>query len=152
MNELQRERWGPLIIAIVIASLSLCFYYYSGYCLSDKLLDKKVEFLSVGVSLGAIWAGFIGVIMGLFMTIPQGTVLHILRSSGYINELHDYLVSSIKASLLFSGASMIGFFFLESYFQIFFSVWTFFAIYALLTFLRISKIMYKVMIFIHTHP
>lgn len=152
MNQLQRERHGPKIIAILIAIFSLSLYYYNGFCLSDKLADKKIEFLSVGVSLGAIWAGFIGVIMGLFMTIPQGTVLTILRNSGYIEDLHDYLVSSIQASLLFSGISLIGFFFLENYFQQFFSIWIFCAVYALLTFLRISKIMYQVMRYLHTHP
>lgn len=75
-----------------------------------------MEFLSVGISLGAIRAGFIDIIMGLFMTLSNTDILEKIQESGYINELYSYLITSIKGAILFFIISFVGLFFIKNYF------------------------------------
>ncbi|MCU4561620.1 hypothetical protein [Acinetobacter pittii] len=148
-SALNRERYGPIFIALVTSIVCLTVYLKFGLSLTICFKEKNAEFLSVGISLGAIWAGFIGVIMGLFMTLSNTDILEKLKDSGYIAELHDYLISSIKGSILFSIISFTGFFFLKNYFEYYFCVWLGSIIYAVMTFFRAANISYCIMKKVH---
>ncbi|KJV39742.1 hypothetical protein [Acinetobacter brisouii] len=146
---LNRERYGPIVSAAAASIICLMVYVKYDLSLTACFTDKKAEFLSVGISLGAIWAGFIGVIMGLFMTLSNTIILEKLKNSGYINDLHSYLISSIKGSILFSMISFVGFFFLLKYFEYYFCIWLGSIIYAGMTFLRAANISYSIMKKVH---
>ncbi len=148
-SALNRERYGPITLALT--AFIICLFVYSKFNLSltTCFTDKKVEFLSVGISLGAIWAGFIGVIMGLFMTLSNSEILEKLKESGYINDLHSYLITSIKGSIFFSIISFTGFFFLKNFFEYYFCIWVGSVIYAGMTFLRAANISYSIMKKVH---
>ncbi|MCO8106947.1 hypothetical protein [Acinetobacter indicus] len=146
---LNRERYGPIVFALVASIICLIVYLKYDLSLTTCFTDKKAEFLSVGISLGAIWAGFIGVIMGLFMTLSNTDILTKMKDSGYINELHSYLISSIKGSIVFSMISFAGFFFLANNFEYYFCIWVGSIIYAGMTFLRAANISYSIMRKVH---
>ncbi|MGE8559879.1 MAG: hypothetical protein ACN6NJ_02865 [Acinetobacter sp.] len=146
---LNRERYGPIVLALAAFTICMAVYLKYDLSLTSCFTDKKAEFLSVGISLGAIWAGFISVIMGLFMTLSNTDILEKLKDSGYINELHSYLISSIKGSILFSMISFTGFFFLKSNFEYYFCIWLGSIAYAGMTFLRAANISYNIMKKVH---
>lgn len=149
LSALNRERYGPITLAVTAFIICLFVYFEFNLSLTTCFTDKKVEFLSVGISLGAIWAGFIGVIMGLFMTLSNTDILEKLQESGYINDLHSYLITSIKGSILFSIISFVGFFFIKNYFEYYFCIWIASFIYAGMTFLRAANISYSIMRKLH---
>ncbi|MEG0131858.1 MAG: hypothetical protein RSA22_01080 [Acinetobacter sp.] len=149
LSPLNRERYGPITLALIAFIICLFIYFKFDLSLTTCFTDKKVEFLSVGISLGAIWAGFTGVIMGLFMTLSNTDILEKLKESGYINDLHNYLITSIKGSIFFSIISFTGFFFLKNFFEYYFCIWVGSVIYAGMTFLRAANISYSIMKKVH---
>lgn len=149
-SSLNRERYSPIFLASFVAISCCLSFYYLDYSPSNHInTNTRVDFLVTGVSLGAIWAGFIGVLMGLFMTLTNTEILEKLKDSGYISDLHEYLIQSIKGSVWFSLISFIGFFFIKNNFEIFFSFWLGSFFYAGLTFLRATNIAYNIMKHMH---
>ena len=110
-SSLNRERYGPIILSVLSLGVTTFLYFKYNFSLSQFLGEKKAEFLSVGISLGAIWAGFIGVIIGLLITLSNTDILEKFKESGYIDDLHKYLITSIKGAIVFSIVSFFGFFF-----------------------------------------
>lgn len=106
------------------------------------------EFLTAALTLGAILTGFLATAKAILVTCSATSVLQQLRSSGYIKELYEYLRSGLYGSLVFSVYCLIGFFFskneqitLPEYYEL---IWIFLAMYALLTFVRLTNIMFKI--------
>lgn len=148
-TSLNLERYGPIVCAILFIVLTVFLKIFVNFSLISLLDGKKAEFLSVSISLGAILAGFIGVIMGLFMTLSDSKILKIIRDAEYLDILHNYLISSIKGSIFFAILSFLGFFFLKGFFDYYFCFWFGSAVYAFLTFLRATDVTYKIMKYVH---
>lgn len=103
-------------------------------------------------TVASIFASFLGVSKALILTIKGTETFKILSSRGYTGMLFSYLADGIFASVLFASCSIIGFFIDHDtitinhhLFKIFEMVWVFAGALSLLTYVRISHILFKLL-------
>ena len=95
--------------------------------------------LAAGVSLGAIFTGFLATNMSLVLTVDS-RLMRRIRETSYFSLMLSYLREALWFSLAFSAASVAGFF-IPVRICVFGFVWVFLAASSLLTFYRVNTIM-----------
>lgn len=124
------ERCYPYVLSLAAPVAVKCGWLsFSG---SENLL-------AAGVSLGAILTGFLATNMSLVLTVNTRLMLEI-RKSSYFELLLSYLREALWISLLFSAASVAGFF-IPARASAFSYTWIYLAASSLLTFYRVNSIM-----------
>src|SRR5439155_8751992 len=103
-------------------------------------------------TVSSIFASFLGVSKALILTIKGTETFKVLSSRGYTVILFSYLADGIFASILFASCSIIGFFIdretimmNHDLFKMFEAVWIFAGALSLLTYVRISHILFKLL-------
>lgn len=148
MSQLSWEKSYPLVLSLLTSAAILLVQFLGFFDFSSLLVN---DFLSASVSLGSIWAGFVGAMMGIMLTLPRNGIIRSLIESGYMTDLHFYMQRSIQSSVVFAIVSLIGILFRtqESYFFYYFVLWSGILVYAAACFWRMATIMQKVMEFAH---
>lgn len=141
MSDIEIERRLPLIASL--AMIMITFYFQIPL---DIPVSDRATFLGAAVSIGAVFAGFLTGAMAMIMSISKEREVDLLRISGYLPILRNYMSSGIVASIFFCLISMLGFlspvknaviFKLFIYPSVFIGA----LIYALLTFYRSAKML-----------
>lgn len=103
-------------------------------------------------TVSSIFASFLGVSKALILTIKGTQTFKILSDRGYAGMLFSYLADGIFASVFFASCSIIGFFidhetimWKHHLFKMFDVVWVFAGALSLLTYVRISNILFKLL-------
>jgi hypothetical protein len=141
---LRVEKIYPLLAALCVGTA----WYLLSSRFSLSLPKEEKEFFAAALSMGAVLTGFIATAQAILMALPSDSVMGRLRSSGYINELVSYLAASIATGFLFCILNLVGFGLLEATpeYKLYFStLWFFLAAYAGLAFIRVSRIMFRIM-------
>ncbi|XYJ09454.1 hypothetical protein ACSUZJ_18990 [Telluria sp. B2] len=141
---LRFEKWHPLVIGLTAGIAWAYLFQRFGFHLPA---DEK-EFFAAALSMGAVLTGFIATAQAILMALPSDSVMGRLRSTGYIDDLISYISSALLSGFIFCLLNLIGFALISSASvvkQIYSSLWIWFAIYAGLTFLRVSRVMLKIM-------
>lgn len=148
MSQLSWEKSYPLVMSMTI---SIAIFFVQIFDLFDFSEILKNDFLSASVSLGSIWAGFVGAMMGIILTLPKDGVIRSLINSNYMIDLHLYMQRSMSSSVIFAIVSLIGILVKtqDQCFVYFFMIWIGFLVYAALCFWRMASIMQKVMVAAH---
>lgn len=109
--------------------------------------DEK-EFLAAAISLGAVLTGFIATAKAILVTLPSEGAGKALRASTYWARLVAYLREALSGCLGFSVLSLAGFFLLTKdkitlpmWYGV---VWCALGVYALLSFYRVSSILFTI--------
>ncbi|TFW01524.1 hypothetical protein E4K72_14195 [Oxalobacteraceae bacterium OM1] len=113
----------------------------------DLPADEK-EFLAAALSLGAVLTGFIATAQAILMALPTDSVMGRLRTTGYVNDLILYLSDALQGGMAFSVLNVVGFFLIKpgQHLPTLFAVlWIFFGVFSICAFVRVSKIMLKIM-------
>ncbi|MCP1119066.1 hypothetical protein [Robbsia andropogonis] len=131
------ERWYPFVFTAGVTAI--------WWKLDWQLPSAIKEFLSAAISLGAILTGFIATALAILAALPTDTVVGRLRSSGYIDDLINYLAAALYGCLIFSAYSMGGFFANEHLPSWYAAIWTGLAIFSGLSFHRVSRVFFKIL-------
>lgn len=135
MGTLTFERWAPLISSALVLLLA----YLTDF---ELPLDGRKEALSATVSVGAIFAGFLGTTKAIMMSLPVNGLPSKLRASGYMEDLAKYMAEALCGSLGICVISVAGFFAIaQSHAELFGAVWAAGATHAVVSFWRVSRIM-----------
>lgn len=137
--ELFFERIYPFAIALLAGAA----WYYSN--LKFPINETK-EVLASAISLGAILTGFIATAKAILAALPSDSVMRHLRSSGYIDDLIDYLASSLYGCLAFSVYCLVGFF-VSPLSNLYVIIWMMLGAFALSAFFRVVRILLKILKF-----
>ena len=102
-NQLQIERWGPLIFGAFVAI---------AWLLANGQIDGYIakELLGALLSSAAIAAGFLATALSILLPMAGTQVGQQLRKSGYLPDLYKYLRRAIFSCLGLAVASILGFF------------------------------------------
>lgn len=142
--ELTIERYHPIVLAILGGIIS----WYSLQYLALSMPRDEKEFLAAALSLGAVLTGFIATAQAILMALPSDSVMGRLRATGYIEDLTKYIGSAFLGALLFCLISLTGFAVLYRDIvvkNVFWAVWVGFGVYSVFSFLRVSRIMLRIM-------
>jgi len=102
-------------------------------------------------TVASIFASFLGVSQAIILSIKGTESFRILDKLGYGNVLFSYLREGIIASIAFASLSIVGFFVEQEYithaliFEYFKIAWVFFAVAALLTYVRVTNLLFKLL-------
>lgn len=136
---LSLERYYPVALALLIGGLS--------YKFNAPFPGDEKEFLAAALSLGAVLTGFVATAQAILMALPSDSVMGRLRSTGYIDDLIRYIAEALYAGLIFCTMNVAGFYLLKDkhYFDIFSSVWVGAFFYSVLSFMRVTRLMMRIM-------
>ena len=108
--------------------------------------------LGTAATVASIFASFLGVAEALIIGLRGTASYQVLTKAGYTDLLFGYLRAGVLSAVLFACLSVLGFFIpLENSLttnpeaHIFSAVWIFSGSLALLTFIRISNILFKLL-------
>jgi hypothetical protein len=138
------ERYHPVVLAVVS---SIAWAVLSERFSFTMPPDEK-EFLAAALGLGAVLTGFIATAQAILMALPTDSVMGRLRSTGYIDDLVEYIGRALHGGFVFCVFNLIGFsaMHLEADAKrVYWAAWVLFAVYSACTFLRVSKIMLRIM-------
>jgi hypothetical protein len=141
---LRTEKFYPVTTAFAAG----VGWYFLSQKFALRLPPDEKEFFAAALSMGAVLTGFIATAQAILMALPTDSVMGRLRSSGYIHELVSYLASALLAGFAFCILNLVGFSLISSTVAvklIFSTLWIMFAVYAGLSFLRVSGIMFRIM-------
>jgi hypothetical protein len=141
---LRFEKSYPLATGLVSAVAWAYFFQRFGLHLPN---DEK-EFFAAALSMGAVLTGFIATAQAILMALPSDSVMGRLRSTGYIEDLVSYISAALLSGFIFCLLNLIGFALVGGEpltKQIYSSLWICFGVYSGLTFLRVSRVMLKIM-------
>ncbi|UWU75949.1 hypothetical protein N2603_39450 [Bradyrhizobium huanghuaihaiense] len=103
-------------------------------------------------TVASIFASFLGVSKAIILTIKGTPTFKILEQRNYTPILFSYLRDGIFASVLFASCSIVGFFvdhdsvlWQHHLFKMFQIVWIFAGTLSLLTYVRITNILFKLL-------
>lgn len=134
------ERLHPYILAIAAG--------IAWYELALPFPRDEKEFLAAALSFGAIVTGFMATAQAILMALPSDSVMTQLKTSGYIENLIEYIATTIYCSMAFCIVNIAGFFLLEEGARLplhYSTVWIVLATFAVFTFVRVVSIMLKIM-------
>ena len=136
LNSLIWERLYPYVVALVGAIV--------WYCISNKSILKfpsSDAILSSTLTVSGIFVGFLATCKAILISMDS-PVLNDLAETRYIDDLVSYISQAIWWNLVFCLVNVVGYFCQStSYFS---TLWMFFAICALLTFVRVTRIMLEI--------
>jgi hypothetical protein len=139
MMSLSLERFYPLAVALLIGFVSFkaCVPFPG---------DEK-EFIAAALSLGAVLTGFIATAQAILMALPSDSVMGRLRSTGYIDDLIRYIAEALYAGVIYCIVNVAGFYLLKEkpHFEIYSAVWIGTFIYSILSFIRVARLMMRIM-------
>ena len=107
-------------------------------------------------TVASVFASFLGVSKAIILTIKGGKTYRALERKGYVNDLFSYLAWAIRAAVVFAALSIVGFFIFSSadsiilfghasMRNIFKLAWIFSGVLALLTYIRIGNVLFKLL-------
>jgi hypothetical protein len=138
------ERGGPLAGAVLMAALWFWF--------KCPFPSNPDGLFGAAATVSSIFASFLGVSKALILTIKGTETFKVMSDRGYTVLLFAYLRDGIFASVFFASCSIIGFFIDHDVivghhhlFKIFQLVWIFAGALSLLTYVRISNILFKLL-------
>lgn len=138
------ERLWPLVGAAALV--------WGWWALGHPFPASPDGLFGAAATVSSIFASFLGVSKALILTIKGTETFKILSTRGYTGILFSYLADGIFASILFASCSIIGFFIDHDtitmnhhLFKIFEVVWIFAGALSLLTYVRISHILFKLL-------
>jgi hypothetical protein len=138
------EKTWPLIGALV--SVGVWIYFGKPFPGSPDGL------FGAAATVSSIFASFLGVSKAIILTIKGTPTFKILQEKGYTTFLFAYLRDGIFSSVFFASCSIIGFFvsgkaiiFHHHLLVMFETVWIFAGALALLAYVRISNILFKLL-------
>jgi hypothetical protein len=138
------ERVWPLIGATVVVAVWLK--------LGKPFPASPDGLFGAAATVSSIFASFLGVAKALILTIKGTETYKVLVQRGYTAELFAYLRDGIFASVFFASCSILGFFvshetivWNQPLFILFEPVWVFAGALSLLTYLRITNILFKLL-------
>lgn len=138
-GSLSFERWAPVLISAAVFAAAL----KAGFALPP---EGKKEILSAAISVGAIFAGFLGTAKAILMALPSTGLPARLRSSGYMDDLARYMAEALAGSLLLCVVSIAGLFPLEVAAPCLFGgIWASVSAYSVVSFWRVSRIMLSIL-------
>lgn len=138
------ERYHPIALA---AAAAIAWAILSERFALTMPRDEK-EFLAAALGLGAVLTGFIATAQAILMALPSDSVMRQLRTSGYLEDLVEYIGRALLGGFAFCVINLAGFSLLYaglSYKNLYWTLWIAAAVYSALTFLRVSKIMLRIM-------
>lgn len=141
---LKIEKYHPIALAVATA---VAWALLSERFALTMPKDEK-EFLAAALGLGAVLTGFIATAQAILMALPSDSVMGRLRTSGYLEDLVEYIGRALHGGFAFCVLNLIGFSILyldKDVKSIYWILWIGLAVYAALAFLRISKIMLRIM-------
>jgi hypothetical protein len=142
MKNATLEKLYPLTIAALVSYLT--WYLNIPFPVHPK------EFLAASLGFGAILTGFITTAKAILVSMPSDSLMGSLRKSGYVDDLILYLKHALYGCLLFSGVCLVGFFILtydekEYTWPMWYKIiWVASALFAGLSFQRVSKFLFSV--------
>ena len=133
------ERYYPISVALIAGAVAWKFQV--------PFPDDQKEFLAAALGLGAVLTGFIATAQSILMALPSESVMGRLRSSGYIEDLVRYMAEALYAGIGYCFLNLLGFYiaFHKDYYLQFSPVWIAASIYSVLTFMRVTKVMMRIM-------
>jgi hypothetical protein len=138
------EKYHPLAFSILAAVA----WGWLSYSVGVNMPRDEKEFLAAALSLGAVLTGFIATAQAILMALPSDSVMGRLRSTGYVNDLVEYIGRALFGGFCFCVISLLGFSILytsPTFKQVFWGLWIALGVYSGLTFLRVSTIMLRIM-------
>lgn len=133
-HSLTYERWYPTLFGVALAILA----WLIDFGLPE---ESRKELLSATISIGGILAGFLGTAKTILLALPR-EVQQRLRSTGYMDNLTQYLGEAMLGSLAVAAISVAGFFSISTKIPIqFASIWLGVFLFSVLAFWRVSRIM-----------
>jgi len=136
MKNIRVERYYPEVAALMSAAAWCCFDF--------QFPENSDAFLSASLTFSAILIGFLSTTQAIIMSLPSGSAIDILKTSGYINILTQYLRLAIYGLLVFSIFNLLGFFRLNELFW-YEPLWVASGMYSLASFQRMVEIFIKIM-------
>jgi hypothetical protein len=138
------EKVGPLVGAVLAAAL--------WWWLKKPFPLNPDSLFGAAATVSSIFASFLGVSKALILTIKGTETFRVISERGYTAILFAYLRDGIFASVFFASCSIIGFFidhdaivWQHHLFKLFQLVWVFAGALSLLTYIRISNILFKLL-------
>lgn len=134
------ERLHPYILAIAAG--------IAWYSLALPFPRDEKEFLAAALSFGAIFTGFMATAQAILMALPSDTVMAQLKTSGYIETLIEYIATAIYGAMFFCVVNIAGFFLLKESTRLpllYSTLWIVLAAFTVFTFVRVVRIMLKIM-------
>jgi hypothetical protein len=138
------EKLWPLVGAVLAA--------WSWWWLGHPFPSSPDGLFGAAATVSSIFASFLGVSKALILTIKGTETFRVMSDRGYTVLLFAYLRDGIFAAVLFASCSIIGFFidhetimWKHHFFKMFELVWVFAGVLSLLTYIRISNILFKLL-------
>ncbi len=133
---LWQERHYPLALALVAGVLWQLF---------DVRFPTSTEtLLASALTLGSILAGFLATAKTILISLAGSSTMASLRRTGFLNYVIEYVASGIWSAFGFSVLSLSGFFFSPPP-DWYATVWIVGGVYAGATFVRVTRILLKVL-------
>ncbi|MET4244608.1 hypothetical protein [Bradyrhizobium sp. RT10b] len=138
------ERAWPLVGAAAIV--------WVWYALGHPFPTNPDSLFGTAATVSSIFASFLGVSKAIILTIKGTDTYKVLEQRGYTELLFAYLRDGIFASVLFASGSILGFFvdhevivWKHHLFKLFELIWVFAGSLSLLTYIRITNILFKLL-------
>lgn len=133
------ERYYPIVVALLIG--------FGSYKMRTPFPNDEKEFLAAALSLGAVLTGFVATAQAILMALPSDSVMGRLRATGYIDDLIRYIAEALYAGVIYCTVNVAGFYLLKDklYFDIFSSIWIATFFYSVISFIRVTRLMMRIM-------
>ena len=140
------ERAYPYIVSTIVTVIWL-------WPLGSPFPAQIELLMGASVTVGSVFGGFLGASKAIILSIKSSAVFERLKSSGYLENLFDYLRTGVVAALAFIILSIIGYF-IDSYkviaygitqIDVFSVLWIFAALMSLLSYYRVYNILFKLL-------
>ena len=133
------ERFYPFVVAVIGGAVA--------WKLSVPFPTSHNEFLAAALSLGAVLTGFVATAQAILMALPSESVMGRLRTSGYIDDLVNYIAEALYTGIAFCTINLVWFYLNPEHekFVYYSPVWIAFALYSASTFIRVTRLMMRIM-------
>lgn len=142
---LRFEKWAPLLAALAAGLLWIIAKF--------KFPANPDALLGASAAVASIFASFLGVAQAIILGMKDGKLFKLLKELRYTDRLYNYISRGITGAVCFAVVSLLCFFVdvtnnetlgeIEVYYwQV---MWVFAATYAVATYARVSRLLFKLL-------
>jgi len=105
VTDLQREQWGPWVLAALWA-IAFGLFQWKGWFVLPA--SSKDAYLGALLSLGGVFTGFMATLKTLLFSLNDKTYRR-LKASGYDRDLLRYLADALWGSMALCAIALVAF-------------------------------------------